>query len=81
MVNEVRGPRPALEISAATGLRIARLYNRAGGQKDARLMAAAPELLAALKDLKAMFDYYGEVSKDYMPQVDAIIAKAEGRSE
>jgi hypothetical protein len=42
---------------------------------NARLIAAAPELLAALKDVR---EYYGP--SEYMPQVDAAIAKAEGRS-
>lgn len=50
---------------------------------DADLIAAAPELLAALKALADQFDRPGLTQHFYQSQVDAIraaIAKAEGRS-
>ena len=45
--------------------------------EDARLMAAAPELLAALKLVDGIRLYLGDGVR---AQVDAAIAKAEGRT-
>lgn len=44
---------------------------------DARLIAAAPELLAALKEARGQIARYGYMSD--ARKLDSIIAKAEGR--
>lgn len=54
------------------------------GRSNARLIAAAPDLLAACKALRAEVqshndDYYHVTSKERLSSVDAVIAKAEGR--
>ncbi len=47
---------------------------------NARLIAAAPELLAACKSIVALCSGYKELSKELdLPLVEAAIAKAEGR--
>lgn len=53
---------------------------------DIALIAAAPDLLDALKNLKGWFDYakeYGAdaypINESYLAQATAAIAKAEGR--
>lgn len=56
---------------------------------NARLIASAPDLLAALKDARERLeylepDYFDDAShetewRDYLAQTDALIAKAEGR--
>ena len=55
--------------------------------KDARLIAAAPDLLAACRDARARLQmclkFFPEFStgdiRAHMAQIDAAIAKAEGR--
>lgn len=52
-------------------------------KKDAILMAAAPELLKALKDLRKNVDadmsgYWTESTSNFMQQAEAVIAKVEG---
>jgi hypothetical protein len=56
---------------------------------NARLIASAPELLAALKDARERLEYlepeyFDDAShetewRDYLAQTDALIAKAEGK--
>ena len=48
---------------------------------NAHLIAAAPELLAVLKDLWGWEDVIEEWDKELHGQMRAAIAKAEGRSE
>lgn len=53
--------------------------------EDSRLIAAAPELLKALKDLHSNVDqdlsgYWTESTSNFMQQAEAAIAKAEVRS-
>jgi hypothetical protein len=49
---------------------------------NARLIAAAPELLAALRDAARFLVYPGNVvHPEVLPKVRAAIAKAEGRGE
>lgn len=56
-------------------------------EADARLIASAPELLEALHELEALFDYQGDARpytwQERLPMLErarAAIAKAEGRA-
>jgi hypothetical protein len=74
----------AYYIGPASRRHLALVFNEA----DARLIAAAPDLLAALKDLSRLADAIyvrmsdGEMAlmRDAWGKADAAIAKAEGRS-
>ena len=48
-------------------------------EDDARLIAAAPEMLAACRAVQSSPHYGNEVSEEAMAMVDAAIAKVEGR--
>ena len=52
-----------------------------GKRESQRLLAAAPEMLAVLKDLWGWEDVIAERDKELHGQMRAAIAKAEGRSE
>ena len=54
------------------------------GEANARLIAAAPDLLNALKGVQEAFAHLkplelGEIVEDALDAVDAVIAKAEGK--
>ena|SRR5438477_7786278 len=49
-------------------------------QANARLIAAAPDLLAALKEVASMIEAYHEVPPTRANMVRAAIARAEGRA-
>ncbi len=60
---------------------------RANGLADAHLIAAAPELYAALKNISACFgvgytstNKFVEAVHDFMMEARTVLAKAEGRS-
>lgn len=60
-------------------------YDEEQWQADAALIAAAPDLLDALKALRKNVDvdlsgYWTESTSNFMQQADAAIAKAEGRT-
>lgn len=62
-------------------VKIGNTYSSASGhigEANARLIAAAPDLLAELKDLVRRLEDAGENS--YVLKAQAVIAKAEGRS-
>ena len=57
----------------------AMVYTR---EDDARLIAAAPELLEALKNVRRFFSLPGNaIHQDAIRQAEAAIAKAEGSGE
>ncbi len=63
---------------------VALVRARAESDANARLIAAAPELLAALKTVKPWFELWlpdaiGPAEQNLLRLVDAAIAKAEGR--
>ena len=47
---------------------------------NARLIAAAPDLLAALRDAEVLIDSRSPMAEDVFQKTRAAIAKAEGRS-
>jgi hypothetical protein len=49
-------------------------------EANARLIAAAPDMLEAMKNLLDLFDPYGPEAQRAAKQARAVIAKAEGRS-
>lgn len=74
-------------VSADTGHKeIAVLYSQDNQESNARLIAAAPDLLAALKDMTAIFERAAQLSgcgREFIEirtaEARAAIAKAEGR--
>jgi hypothetical protein len=84
------GPRRVL-VSWTSGAEVpqlqavARVFERTGEtEANARLIAAAPELLAALRELVRAWDHTTYAVPDRMEAAltaaDAVIAKAEGRA-
>lgn len=78
----VDGPGEGIEVHATFG-RTASVWGEGGCGREAwanaRLMAAAPELLAALKRLVEYCNNHSDY--DAIGEADDAIAKAEGRGE
>jgi hypothetical protein len=76
--------RTRLEIGGPTLYPIARIgrgWNEVEDEANARLIAAAPELLAALQELCADKYLADPINADRMANARAAIAKATGRGE
>lgn len=56
---------------------VAQVYDKAA---NARLIAAAPDLLDALRTIEAAFAF-GGLTADHVEAISAAIAKAEGRDQ
>lgn len=76
---------PKTYVCSTDGLKVARMmWDTKDGESNARLIAAAPDLLWALR-YAAMFISYSEAlseskgAKDVLRVLDSAIAKAEGR--
>ncbi len=77
--------RTRLEIGGTTLYPIARMgkgWNEEEDEANARLIAAAPEMLEALREMLSMFvdhEQYDEDSAQVISQTRQVLAKAEGR--
>lgn len=79
------GPRPHLEVMGPNDSSIAAMYGNANDVDNAHLIAAAPDLLAALREMLHQFadhEQYDEDGHDTaaINKARAAIAKAEGQA-